>query len=115
MECDVVISESAKNSIISYFKEISSTPRTLSECCRTAIRSSLGTNIPEKINHLGLPEAIRDYLNLPELDEIDKNYSSIREDSESDEEEEILSDSDITDTSESATEIEMTDSDAPSD
>ena len=62
-----------------------------------------------KVYRLGLPEALRDYLNLPELDDIDNNYSSVREDSESDDEEEILSDSDMTDTSESGTEIEMSD------
>ena len=109
MECDVVISESAKNNIISYFEEISNTPRTLAECSRMTIRRCLGTNIPEKVYRLGLPEALRDYLNLPELDDIDNNYSSVRDDSESDDEEEILSDSDMTDTSESGTEIEMSD------
>ena len=115
MECDVVISENTKNNIISYFEEISSSPRSLAECSRIAIRTNLETNIPEKINHLGLPESLRDYLNLPELDEIDANFSNVREDSESEDEEEILSDSDMTDTSESGTEIEMSESDGQSD
>lgn len=112
MECDVVISESAKNSIIAYFEEISSQPRTLSECCRIAIRRSLRTNIPDKTNQLGLPEPMKEFLNLPELDEIDAHA---RNREESDNEEEILSDSNLTDTSVSGTEMEMSDTDDLSD
>ncbi len=115
LECDVIISESAKNSIISYFEEISGQPRTLAECCRITIRRTLGTSLPEKIDHLGLPDAIKEYLNLPELDDIDNKYSNNEEDSDEDCDEEILTDSDFTDSSVSGTEVEMSDTDGDSD
>ncbi len=111
MECDVVISQNAKTNILDFFEEISSSPHSLSVCCRNAIRRELATDIPTKILQLGLPESVRDFLNLPELDEIDQLYSNTHEDSESEGDEEILSDTDMTETSESGTEPEASDSD----
>ena len=100
--CTVSVSESDKNESLNFLKEVTQTPLPLAQHCRTIIRRHLGHNIEHRVQGLCLPETLKEFLAIPELDTIEEAFAEVNqppgENSES--EDEIFSDSDITETTE---------------
>ena len=62
------LSEEAKAHGLWFLKECHNKPRTLQECSRMAARKAMHTDVDNKVKSLPVPDRIKVYLNLPELD-----------------------------------------------
>ena len=51
----------------------------LRQLCRRTIRKELGTNIIGKVQGLGLPQLLQNFIKLPELDEIEEKHGQAEE------------------------------------
>ena len=51
-----------------YFEEIVFTPMSLQHCCKLKIRKCIGQGISEKVRNLEIPEKLKDFVLLKELD-----------------------------------------------
>ena len=87
------ISPAQQAGVMKFLKDITSTPRSLSAVARIAIRRQLGHDVEKKVESIGLPEAIKAYINLPSLDVLGQELPPEDSDSDADfMEEEIYSD-----------------------
>ena len=103
----VNVGEREREETLGFLKEITASPPCLAHHCRTVIRAQLGHNIENRVQHLCLPETLKEFLSVPELDTIEEDFAALNqpEGDNSESEEEILSDSDLTETTEEDSDV----------
>lgn len=111
-ECDLQVAEASKPQIFTFLQTVTSQPRTLADLCRISIRDLLGLDVETKVNTLCLPETVKDFVKITELDDIEEhhvlNFQDSGDDSD-DPDEEMLSDT-ISETTEDISDMPDMDS-----
>lgn len=101
------VNDNDKKDTIDFLNDISQTPHCLAHHCRTVIRRQLGYNIENKVQKLCLPETLKEFLGIPELDVIEEEFAASNQppNDNSESEDGILSDSDLTETTDEDSDV----------
>ena len=70
------ITEEKKSAIMAFVENIIQQPRSLRDLSRIVVRNELGCYITRKVEHLEVPRELKEYLLIPELDEILRHHKN---------------------------------------